>query len=106
MDLKSKISFVLREHYGSFETNLEIEYESKLIKELLVGDMNNKKAWVTYNQVILELKNNIKDNLKVSELQYRLTEDIDPNKVCISLIEELEIRTDELNRLYDKIRNL
>ena len=71
MNLKAKIRKVLREHYGEFNTLLEHEYENKLIEILIVGDLDNKKAWATYNQVILELKNSLKDMLRVKELQYK-----------------------------------
>ena len=62
MNLKTKIRKVLKETYGEFNTLLEHEYENKLIEILIVGDINNKRAWATYNQVILELKNSLKDD--------------------------------------------
>lgn len=105
MNLKTKIRKVLRENYGEFSTLLEHEYENKLIEILIVGDLNNKRAWATYNQVILELKNSLKDMLKVKELQYKLTENLDPNEVCIEILETIQIKTPELERLYNKIRN-
>ncbi len=105
MNLKNKIRKVLRETYGEFNTLLEHEYENKLIEILIVGDISNKRAWATYNQVILELKNTLKDMLKVKELQYKLTESSDPNEVCIELLETIQHRTPELERLYYKIRN-
>lgn len=105
MDIKVKIKKVLREYYGNFNTYLEHEYENKLTENLIVGDLDNKKAWVTYNQVILELKNNLKDMLKVKELQYRLTEAKNPNEVCIEVLETVKERTPELDRLYYKIKN-
>lgn len=105
MNLKAKIRLVLREHYGEFNTYLEHEYENKLTENLIIGNNHNKIAWLTYNQVILEFKNNIKDMLKVKELQYKLTENLDPNEVCIEIIENLQTKTPELERLYYKIRN-
>lgn len=105
MILKEKIRLALREHYGDFETYLEHEYENKLTENLIVGDLEKKQEWLTYNQVILELKNNIKNMLKVKELQYKLTENVDPNEVCIEVIEPLKNQTKELERLYYKIRN-
>lgn len=104
MNLKSKIKKVLRKHYGTFETLLEHQYETKLTENLLNNDIENKIAWVTYNQVILELKNTLKDNLKVKELQYKLTENTDPNNVCMEVINGIETLTPELERLYYKIR--
>lgn len=105
MNLKTKIRLVLREHYGEFNTYLEHEYENKLTENLIIGNPENKMAWVTYNQVILEFKHTLKDMLKVKELQYKLTENLDPNEVCIEIIENLETKTPELERLYYKIRN-
>jgi hypothetical protein len=105
MDTRAKIRSVLRENYGNFESYLEHEYESKLTENLLSGSIENKKAWVTYNQVILELKHTIKDNLRVKELQYKLTDNSDPNEVCIQVMEGLKHKSPELERLYYKIRN-
>lgn len=104
MKVKDKIRQVLREHYGSFDTVLEHHYEEKITNELIEGDYEIRKAWVTYNQVILELKNTLKDMLKVKELQYKLTEDGDPTSVCIEVIKDIKDRTPELTRLYEKIK--
>lgn len=105
MTIKSKIRKVLIEHYGDFDSELEHQYENKLMSSLMEGDIEKKKEWLTYNQVILELKNTLKDMLKVKELQYKLTENVDPNEVCIEVIENVKDRSPELERLYYKIRN-
>ncbi len=105
MDLKGKIRQVLRESYGDFNTNLEGQYRDRLTEALLYENLTNKKEWVTYNQVILELKHNVKDNLLVRELLYRLTDIEDPNNACISVIKEVKTKTPELERLYYKIMN-
>lgn len=105
MDIRGKIREVLKEQYGSFETHLEHVYEDKLTENLAQGNIKNKKAWLTYNQVVLELKYSIKDNLKVKELQYKLTENSDPNQVCIEVIKDVKHRSPELERLYYKIVN-
>lgn len=106
MDLRGKIQRVLREAYGGkFDSYLESKYEEKITSTLVEGDMSNKKEWITYNQVILELKNNIKDMLRVKELQYRLTDREDPNEVCIEILENVKDLSPELDRLYNKIRN-
>lgn len=105
MELKDKIKKALKEVYGDFETNLEVEYENRVTSSLLTGDTKNREEWSTYNQVMLELKHNLKDTLKVKQLQYELTEDSDPNKVCIGLISGLKIKSKELERLYFKIMN-
>ena len=106
MDLKFKIRQILKENYGEFNSFLEIEYENKLTENLILGDLNTKKAWATYNQVILELKFSLHDNLKVKQLQYGLTDTSDPKNECIKVIEEVKTLTPELTRLYEKIKNL
>jgi len=105
VELKDKIKGKLREVYGGFQTYLEYEYENRITENLCTGTKKNKKEWLTYNQVILELKHNLKDMLKVKELQYRLTEEKEPREVCINFIEGLSDWTPELDRLYYKIRN-
>jgi len=114
MDLRNKIKKELRESYGEFDTFLEHEYEETIIEKLYEENLQKridsdklsiKKAWVTYNQVIVEFKHNIKDMLRVKELQYRLTNKENPNNVCIEVIAEVEERSPELERLYNKIVN-
>jgi len=105
MDLKRKIRKVLRESYGDFNSDLEGMYQDRITDALLQENLESKKEWVTYNQVILELKHNIKDNLRVRELLYRLTDIEDPNNACIEVIKEVRIKTPELERLYHKIKN-
>lgn len=105
MELKDKIKLVLREVYGDINTSLEYEYENYITENLSNGSIKTKKEWITYNQVILELKHNIKDTLRVKELQYRLTEESEPSAVCIDVIEKISFKTPELERLYYKIMN-
>lgn len=105
MDIRSKIRQSLEEQYGEFNTNLEHEYENIVTENLIVGGIDTQRAWLTYNQVILELKHSLKDTLRVRELQYNLTDNTDPNQVCIALIEGVKPRTPELDRLYLKISN-
>jgi len=105
VELKTKIKFKLREVYGNFQTYLEYEYENQITENLYHGTLEARQKWATYNQVIIELKYNLKDMLKVKELQYRLTEATEPNRVCIDFIEDLKTKTPELERLYYKIRN-
>lgn len=102
---KENIRKALRVVYGDFNTYLEHEYEDRVTEHLFLGSINDKQKWVTYNQVIIELKNNLKDNLKVKELQYKLTEDVDPNDVCLEVLNSLKSKTPELERLYHKIMN-
>lgn len=105
MDIKAKIRGLLKQQYGDFKTHLEHIYEDKVTEVLISDNIKNKKAWLTYNQVILELKHSIKDNLKVKELQYKLTDNLDPNQVCIEVIKEVKHPSPELERLYYKIIN-
>jgi arginine utilization protein RocB len=105
MDLKVKIKKVLREHYGEFETYLENRYEEILTENLIKGNKKTKEAWVTYNQIVLELKNSLKNNLKVKELQYKLTDELNPKEVCIEVITEIKDLSPELRRLYNKVKN-
>ena len=105
MNTKRKIKTVLREHYGTFNSYLEKEYANQLTSQLSSGNYRNKETWATYNQVILELKNTLKDSLKVKELQYRLTDEEDPKNACMQVLEGVSNATPELERLYYKIRN-
>lgn len=106
MNIKAKIRERLIEAYGEpFDTYLEHEYEKKITEKLINGDLKSKKEWATYNQVMLELKHNIKDALKVKELQYKLTDNRPPNKACIEVINEIKLLSPELSRLYQKIIN-
>jgi hypothetical protein len=106
MNLRFKIRKVLREHYGEFETYLEHQYENKLTENLILGSTDIRRKWLTYNQVVLELKHSLKDMLRVKELQYRLTDDENPRDVIIETIESIKTFTPELERLYYKIINL
>lgn len=105
MTLKDKIRTVLQEHYGKFETVLEHQYENAVTENLIGGPLETRKEWLTYNQVVLELKYSLKDMLKVKELQYRLTDDGNPRKVIIEVIEDVKGFTPELERLYTKIKS-
>ena len=102
MNLRAKIQYVLREAYGPFNSFLENKYSTHLTKKLISDDKNK---WITYNQVVLELKHNIKDSLRVEELQYKLTDiEYNPNEACIQILEAVELNP-ELERLYYKIKN-
>jgi len=102
---KENIRIVLRGVYGDFNTYLEHEYEDRVTEHLFIGSIIDKQKWATYNQVIIELKNNLKDTLKVKELQYKLTENLDPTDVCLEVLSNLKTKTPELERLYYKIMN-
>lgn len=101
--MKAKIKKILRKHYGNFRTRLEREYETTIVEHLDIND--RRQEWATYNQLLLELKHNIKDILRVKELQYRLTDQENPNDVCIDIINKIGFTSPELERLADKIRN-
>jgi len=105
MDIRGKIKQLLREQYGDFNTHLEHIYEDKITENLATGSKHRKEEWATYNQVILELKHSIKDHLRVKELLYKLTDNGDPNMVCMEVIKEIKNPSPELERLYNKIMN-
>lgn len=105
MELKEKIKNKLRDSYGGFRTNLEHKYEEQIIENLSMLNMKRKREWATYNQIILELKHNLNDMLRVKELQYRLTNEENPTNVCIEVINNVEKSSPELERLYNKIIN-
>ena len=93
----------LQRYYGNFETLLEHHYEEKIVNKLLIEDYSTKHEWATYNQLLLEIKHNLKNILLAKELQYRLTDNENPSQACIDVIKKSIISTPELNRLYDKI---
>ena len=104
--MEQRIRSVLREHYGVFKTTLENLYEDTITENLLIDDDIHRLEWATYNQVILELKKNLKKNhQKIQELQFKLSNDDDPNQVCIEVIQDVDFVSEELERLYYKIHN-
>lgn len=105
MDIRAKIKSVLNEYYGDFSSNLETSYEYWIVENLSTKNHHEKLKLITYNQLILELKHNIKDKLALNELQYRITEELETKKVCIEVINKVKNRTPELERLYLKIIN-
>ena len=105
MSLKSKIKDELRKRYGEFDTLLEHQYEKVITEKLFEGPIKDRKEWVTYNQVILEIKHTLKDMTKVKELLYKLSDNSEPNKVIIETIEDIKTFTPELERLYFKVKN-
>lgn len=105
MKIKEKIRSVLRENYGNFDTYLERQYETTMVDNLFHGNKQKKEAWSTYYQLVLEIKNSIKDENRVKELQYKLTDDVNHNEVCIEVIEDIKCYSPEIQRLYEKIMN-
>lgn len=105
MDQKTKIKEELRKLYGSFDTVLEHQYENAITEHLSLGPYENRHEWATYNQVVLEFKNTLRNMLKVKELQYRLTEALNPKDVVIEVLEDSKNFTPELERLYYKIKS-
>lgn len=103
-ELEVKIKELLNEVYGDFITDLEHEYEDKIVSLLMTEKYSKKEEWVTYNQLMIELKHSLKNELKVKELQYRLTDDENPKHVCIRIMEELDFKSPEMLRLYEKIK--
>lgn len=103
--MKAQIKKALREAYGEFESMLEHDYEKVIVQGLSEENFETKRKWATYNQVVLELKHNLRNELKVQELQYYLSDDKDPNQVCISIMEDIKEISPEIKRLYEKISN-
>jgi hypothetical protein len=105
INIRDNIRLKLNEIYGGFETKLESDYSEFLIDKINVENTDEKHKWLTYNQVILEIKHGLKNMLLVKELQYRLTDNSNPNEVCLKLIEKINNKTPEIERLYYKILN-
>lgn len=101
--MKAKIKSALRGLYGDFNSLLETEYEERVTHNLLNENWETKLEWATYNQVIFELKYGLKNEVKVKELQYWLTDKLDPKTVCIEIIKDVKDSSPELQRLYEKI---
>ena len=101
--MQTKIKAVLHECYGDFETSLETLYEDTIVENLLNDSWEHKQMWATYNQVVLELKDSQIHDHKYKELLFRLSNLEEPNKICIDIINESGVLTDELERLYYKI---
>lgn len=106
MNNREDIKEALKTVYGEFTTYLECEYENVITDKIFLGDINEKRKWMTFNQVVLEIKNNIKDDTKVKELQYVLTEDTNQKESCLRIINNIKNKTPELERLYNKLNNL
>jgi len=103
--MKERIREILRGSYGEFSTMLESQYKNVMLQKLSSKNRNQVRAWLTYNQVILELRDSLKDSLKTKELQYRLTDGENPNMACLDVMSELKSESPELTRLYEKIMN-
>lgn len=106
-DLKDKIRYYLIKEYGNFDSLLEKQYLSFITEKLSNSKTYCERIkWLSYNQVILEFKKNIKNDIKTKELQYIITDKeisyLDVKKV----IEKYKNYNKEINRLYLKILNL
>jgi hypothetical protein len=102
---RDHILAVLRSTYGDFNTKLEHQYSDAIITEISENTVNTVRQWLTYHQVILELKKNADTLNKSKELQYRLSDGENPKKACMKIISEITNCNPELKRLYDKINN-
>ena len=105
MNIKNKIKSVLTDNYGEFSSYLEKLYEEKLTEKLSSDYILDKKIWATYNQVVIELKLQFNNDLLLKEFLYIITDDNISNETIIFFIEKIENKTNELDRLYDKIKN-
>ena len=100
-----KIKEILRKVYGEFNSYLEKKYEEKLVDILVNGTAYDKYKWITYNQILIELRLTKKDENITNELLYKLTEDGDPTKTCVAFLDRLDKKNKELDRLYNKLIN-
>jgi len=103
--MKARIREILKSEYGEYNGYLEEKYEAKIVASLNTTNKKKAEAWLTYNQVVLELKSNIKNIFKLRELQYRLTDKENPNKACLDVLTDIKQNSPELERLYYKIMN-
>lgn len=105
MNIKNKIKSVLTDNYGEFSSYLEKLYEEKLTEKLSSDYILDKKIWATYNQVVIELKVKFNNDLLLKEFLYIITDDNISNEAILFFIEKIENKTNELDRLYNKIKN-
>jgi uncharacterized protein YdiU (UPF0061 family) len=105
MDIKDKIKTVLKDTYGEFTSFLETEYEVKLTEKLSSNSITERKIWATYNQIIIEVKCNQNNDLILKELLYILTENEINNESILFVIDKIENKTKETDRLFNKIKN-
>ena len=104
--MKTRIKKALREFYGNFDTFLENDYETLMVEK--IASPEERRQWATYNSVLLELKNNLKNQIRVKQLQYRLTDDENPKNVILEVLNEIKNKeqfSTELERLRAKINN-
>lgn len=106
-DPTENIKFVIKRSLNLDDKNLsqlEKDYEDKLVSELSSNDANKRRKWITYNQLVVELKMHFYEKHK--ELQYKLTDNsFNPTNACIWAVNELNHTTDEIERLYNKIKD-
>lgn len=101
--MKEKIRVILRELYGPETTNLDKVSIDVITEGLLLEEWFEKEKWATYNQVLLEIKL-LGDTDKMRELQYFMSDDIDPKNICINIINKIDNKSTELLRLLEKIK--
>jgi len=102
---RNHILTVLRSTYGDFNSQLEHQYSDTLISEISENKVSTVREWLTYHQVILELKNSPDTLNKSKELQYRISDGENPKSACMKIISEIKDCNPELKRLYEKINN-
>lgn len=89
---------------GSSVTTLELQYEDRLLNSIAFGGIESASKWLTYNQVIIELKKTNCNETRLKEILYRLTDGENPNDVFMSVLNGVVLNA-ELDRLYNKIIN-
>jgi len=104
MEIKNKIKSILTDNYGEFSSVLEKQYFEKLTEKLSSKSTIEQNIWATYNQIILEVKK-YNNNILLQELLYFLSENEITNDSILKIIDKIEPKTLELNRLLTKIKN-
>lgn len=71
--------------------------------DMMVNNLihDNTGKWATYNAVKIELKNY--DKVYNEEFKYRISDNENPDKVCLDIINKIKNPSSELLRLKNKI---
>ncbi len=102
---KTHILEILRASYGNFDTKLECQYSETIVDEIANNKVSTVREWLTYHQVIIELKKTSDTLKEAKELQYRISDGEYPKTVCLDVLSSLKSTNAELVRLYEKIQN-
>ena len=82
------------------------EYKKRKVFEIIFdGNLISGEDLLKYFKLKYNHGSEFIKQLRVKELQYKLTETTNPNETCIEVLSSLSNLTPELDRLYNKIRN-